>query len=138
MQNKKQKSVYGIGVDICSVSRMREKLSRHGDKFAKKILTNSEYTLYCNSSNKAQYLAKCWAVKEAFVKALGTGFSGNFMWGDINYASPTKTYTNIRRPYVRLSERALYSSEMKNKNIHLSVSDEVENVIAFVTIEEEK
>lgn len=137
MRTKKQKSVYGIGVDICNVSRMSEKLFRHGDKFAKKLLTNSEYELYCISSNKAQYLAKCWATKESFVKALGTGFTDEFMWGDISYFSPKSSYLKTNRPVVRLSERASQSSLMKHKIVHLSVSDEIDNVIAYVVIEEE-
>lgn len=137
-QRRKQKSVYGIGVDIVSVSRMFEKLRRHGDKFARKILTSYEYSLYSNMSDKhkkAQYVAKCWAVKEAFVKAMGTGFSGNFTWGNIGYFSPKGSLTN-GRPRVNLSDDIRWDSRMINKVIHLSVSDETDNVIAFVTIEE--
>ena len=41
---------------------------------------------------KAQYLAKCWAVKEAFVKALGTGFTKDYSWSTIEYFSQIGTY----------------------------------------------
>jgi holo-[acyl-carrier protein] synthase len=136
MRTKKQKSVYGIGVDICNVSRMSEKLLRHGDKFAKKLLTSSEYTIYITIetiTERARFASKCWAVKEAFVKALGTGFTGDFQWGDIAYVSPGN-----QRPSILLSERAHYNRLMKNKKLHLSVSDEKMNVIAFVTIEEDE
>ena len=51
-------------------------------KFAQKILT-SEFSEYQKSTNKAQHMAKCWAVKEAFVKALGTGFSYESLLGEI-------------------------------------------------------
>jgi holo-[acyl-carrier protein] synthase len=140
MKPRKQKNIYGIGVDIVEVSRITEKLRRSYNlgeehKFAKKILTNSEFVLYLaieKVSERARFVSKCWAVKEAFVKALGTGFTGDFHWGDIAYVSPGNV-----RPTVQLSDRAHYNSLMKNKTIHLSVSDEITTVIAYVTIEEE-
>jgi len=131
-KNKKQKCIYGIGVDIVEVARMEEKIIN--DNFAKKLLTSSEYSVYISIetiTERARFVSKCWAVKEAFVKALGTGFTGDFQWGDIAYMSPGN-----QRPSILLSERAHYNSLMKNKILHLSVSDEKMNVIAFVTIEE--
>ena len=122
----------GIGVDICNVTRMFDKLESNGDKFAKKILTPGEYVKYSAiklKHQKAQYLAKCWAVKEAFVKALGTGFTKDYSWSTIEYFSPIGTY-GTAHPQVRLNKR------LENKIVHLSVSDEKENVIAYVTIEE--
>ena len=133
----KAKKIHGIGVDIVQVDRVRRKLENQGDKFAEKILTSGEYTLYKDVDDKATYVAKCWAVKEAFVKALGTGFSGNFMWGDIGYFSPKSNYTLTKHPMIRLSDRASWSDAMRGKTVHLSVSDEIDNVIAYVIIEEE-
>ena len=133
-KNKKNKRIYGIGVDIVEVARMEEKISN--DNFAKKLLTSSEYNVYISIetiTERARFASKCWAVKEAFVKALGTGFTGDFQWGDIAYMSPGN-----QRPSILLSERAHYNSLMKNKKLHLSVSDEKMNVIAFVTIEEDE
>ena len=131
-KNKKQKRIYGIGVDIVEVARMEEKIIN--DNFVKKLLTSSEYSVYISIetiTERARFVSKCWAVKEAFVKALGTGFTGDFQWGDIAYVSPGN-----QRPNILLSERTHYNSLMKNKILHLSVSDEKMNVIAFVTIEE--
>ena len=106
--------------------------TNNGDKFAKKILTSGEYKKYSDiklKHQKAQYVAKCWAVKEAFVKALGTGFTKDYSWSTIEYFSPIGTY-GPAHPQVRLTKL------LEKKNVHLSVSDEKENVIAFVTIEE--
>lgn len=141
MSNDITKSVYGIGVDICNIRRMYEKISARGDDFAKKILTICEYRTYedmTDRTKQAQYVAKCWAVKEAFVKALGIGFTGNFMWSDVGYLSPKGSVTGVCHPRVNLSKDAYYDPMMQNKVIHLSVSDEVDNAIAFVTIEEVK
>lgn len=138
MQNKKQKSIYGIGVDICNVARMHEKITRNGDNFVRKLLTSHEYSVYKDVENKAQYVAKCWAVKEAFVKAMGTGFTGDYTWSNIAYFSSKSSYTITNRPRVQLADILAFNNEMKNKTIHLSVSDEADNVVAFVTIEEER
>lgn len=135
MKTNKQRLIYGIGVDICEVSRVRTKLERHGDKFAKKVLTTGEYSVYSNIETldkQARFVAKCWSVKEAFVKAIGTGFARNFFWGDIGYLS------SDGRPTVLLSDNSRYDIRMRNKFVHLSVSDEKHNAIAFITIEEER
>lgn len=129
--------IHGVGVDIVQIDRVRRKLENQGDKFAEKILTSGEYVLYKDVDDKATYVAKCWATKEAFVKALGTGFADEFMWGDVGYFSPKSTLTKTKRPIVQLSDRARWSDIMRNKKVHLSVSDEIDNVIAYVTIEEE-
>ena len=123
--------IYGIGIDIVEIDRIRNIIIKHGDKFSKKILTSGEQDVYNKSKNKAQYMAKCWAVKEAFVKALGTGFTKDYSWSNIGYFSPTVSY-GISRPQVRLKQK------LEGKTIHLSVSDEKLYVIAYVTIEETK
>ena len=133
----KVKKIYGVGVDIVQVDRVHRKLENQGDDFAKKILTSGEYALYKDVDDKATYVSKCWATKEAFVKALGTGFADEFMWGDVGYFSPKTTLTKTKRPIVQLSDRARWSDTMRGKTVHLSVSDEVDNVIAYVIIEEE-
>ena len=129
--------IHGVGVDIVQIDRVRRKLENHGDKFAEKLLTSGEYVLYKDVDDKATYVAKCWATKEAFVKALGTGFADEFMWSDVGYFSPKSTLTKTKHPIVQLSDRARWSDIMRNKKVHLSVSDEIDNVIAYVTIEEE-
>ena len=135
----KARRIHGVGVDIVQVERVHRKLANQGDKFAEKLLTPSEFARYnaLLTDSKPHYVAKCWAVKEAFVKALGTGFKGDFMWGDVGYFSPTSSYTITNHPRVQLSDRASWSDIMRNKTVHLSVSDELDIVIAYVTIEEE-
>jgi holo-[acyl-carrier protein] synthase len=122
--------IYGIGVDIVEVERFRNIIERRDDKFAKRVLTDIEYDTYLKSNNKEQYLSKCWAVKEAFVKAMGTGFTGIYKKTSIAYRSSGNS-----RPFIELSNDI--EDEIKRLNIttNLSVSDEVSNVIAFVILE---
>ena len=122
--------IYGVGVDIVEIERFRKIIERHDDKFAKRVLTDIEYDTYLKSTNKEQYLSKCWAVKEAFVKAMGTGFTGIYKKTDITYCSPGK-----RKPFIELSNDIAKKVDKYNIKINLSVSDEVSNAIAFVILE---
>lgn len=122
--------IYGIGVDIVEVERFRNIIKRRDDKFAKKVLSDKEYNTYLKSNNKETYLSKCWAVKEAFVKAMGTGFTGIYKKADISYCSSDNS-----RPFIELSNGIEDEIKNLNININLSVSDEASNVIAFVVLE---
>ena len=122
--------IYGIGVDIVEVERFRNIIKRRDDKFAKKVLSDKEYNTYLKSNNKETYLSKCWAVKEAFVKAMGTGFTGIYKKADISYCSSDNS-----RPFIELSNDIEDEIKNLNININLSVSDEVSNAIAFVVLE---
>jgi holo-[acyl-carrier protein] synthase len=122
--------LHGIGVDIVEIDRFRKIITRHGDKFAKKVLAVNEYDIYLKSNNKETYLSKCWAVKEAFVKAMGTGFTGVYKKTDITYNSPGDS-----RPTIEVSDEIASDDSMRNITINLSVSDEISNVVAFVVLE---
>jgi holo-[acyl-carrier protein] synthase len=122
--------IYGIGVDIVEVERFRNIIERRDDKFAKKVLSDKEYNTYLKSNNKETYLSKCWAVKEAFVKAMGTGFTGIYKKTNISYRSSGNS-----RPFIELSNDIADKVSNLNININLSVSDEKSNVIAFVILE---
>jgi len=122
--------IYGVGVDIVEIERFRKIIERHDDKFAKRVLADKEYNIYLQSNNKPQYLSKCWAVKEAFVKAMGTGFTGIYRKTDIIYCS-----SDNNRPFIELSNDITKEVNERNIKINLSVSDEVSNSIAFVILE---
>ena len=123
--------IYGIGVDSVDVNRFRKIIEKHGNKFAKRVLAKTEYSTYMQSfTDKPTYLSKCWAVKEAFVKAMGTGFTGTFNKKDIAYSS-----TGDTRPYLVLSNSAELEVIKLNIKTNLSVSDERSNAVAFVVLE---
>jgi holo-[acyl-carrier protein] synthase len=122
--------IHGIGVDIVDVNRFRGIIERHGNKFAKRVLADSEYSTYSESNDKAAYLSKCWAVKEAFVKAMGTGFTSVYNKNDIAYQS-----SSYMRPNINLSNNAKIEANKLNIMVNLSVSDELNNAVAFVILE---
>lgn len=122
--------IFGIGTDIVRVERMIESLQRHGDKFAQRILSDEELKVYENTENGARYLAKRFAAKEATSKAMGTGFSDGLSLKHISIGNDSKGKPVLF--YTGQAERFI-----KENNIiesHISLADEKEYAVAFVTL----
>ena len=66
--------VSGIGIDMVRNSRIESLIERWGEKFLRKVFTDDEIAQGRNGKNRNISYAANYAVKEAFVKALGTGF----------------------------------------------------------------
>jgi holo-[acyl-carrier protein] synthase len=78
--------IVGMGVDIAEVERIRGAIQRHGEVFLRRIFTAKERE-YCERfRNKFERYAGRFAVKEAAMKALGTGWSRGVRWVDIEVA----------------------------------------------------
>ena len=77
--------IYGIGTDICDVRRIRASLERHGERFARKILSDGELATWQARSVRwpergVRYLATRFSAKEAFSKAIGMGMRMPMTW----------------------------------------------------------
>ena len=72
--------IVGIGTDVVSIERIRGVLERHGQRFVDRVLTPEERARFARAGDriKASHLAKRWAAKEAFSKAIGTGIHAPF------------------------------------------------------------
>lgn len=123
--------IKGIGTDLVSVERIEKALEKHGDRFAKRILSPDEYKGLVNSTRPSNFLAKRFASKEATAKALGTGFSNGVSWQDIQLE-----HYPSGQPKIVLANKALeIFTKMDCQQILLSLSDEEALVSAFVVIE---
>lgn len=76
-------SVIGIGLDIIEVSRIRDLLKRHGERFKARTFTTGEIAYCDRCADPAMHYAARFAAKEAAAKALGTGFAEGVSWSDI-------------------------------------------------------
>jgi holo-[acyl-carrier protein] synthase len=123
--------IYGIGADVVEVKRIREALHKHGISLAKKILTSQELITYRKTAVKENFLAKRFAAKEAFAKALGTG-----MRSPVNFKSIEVIHNTLGKPNIRtLAELTLLVKSHNIKHCHLSISDEKNIAAAFVVLE---
>ena len=66
-----------IGIDIVSINRIRNAFEKYGTRFSNQFLTDAEK----ENELTAEYLAKCWAVKEAAIKASGVVDAKRFAYG---------------------------------------------------------
>jgi holo-[acyl-carrier protein] synthase len=66
--------IYGIGVDVLEPERVARLLDKYGERFARRVLTAQEWPAYQRSRRPTLFVANRFAAKEAFSKAMGTGF----------------------------------------------------------------
>ena len=124
--------IFGIGSDIVAIDRMRKLLEKYGDAFAKRILASDEWPAYQVSANRANLLAKRFAAKEAFAKALGTGLRH-----PVSLQNICIVHNDLGKPGFSLNPLlAKLLEEQGIKKHHLSLSDEKEMACAFVILEQ--
>ena len=123
--------IVGIGTDIVSIERIAGVLERHGERFVKRILTPEERLRYARTKLKASHLAKRWAAKEAFSKAIGTGIHPPFTWQSIGVGRDPKGKPLV----VPSAEMAKHLETMGVTSAHVSLSDDAGVAIAFVVLE---
>ncbi len=125
-------NIIGNGVDIIKNSRINSSLKIKG--FLNRIFTKKEIDQGKKLKNKTNFYAKRFAAKEAFVKAIGTGFRYDINFIDIEI----KNYKN-GKPYITLSKNLDNFLQKKFKihkyKVFLSLSDEKDYSIAFVVID---
>lgn len=123
--------IYGVGTDVVEIERIRSALERFGERFARRILCEPELRRFVSHRLPANYLAKRFAAKEAFTKALGTGIRAPANWHGVwvrNLPSgkPVLEYSDALKQL--LSMRGISSS-------HLSLTDERGVAMATVILE---
>ncbi|WP_066013215.1 holo-ACP synthase [Endozoicomonas atrinae] len=122
--------IVGIGTDIVRIDRIERSLSRLGDAFARRILTNYERLQWLERSSSAAWLAKRFAAKEAVAKAFGTGI------GKLSFQHIEVRNNASGAPELLLYDYGLELQDQRAvKRLHLSLSDEQDNAIAFVVLE---
>lgn len=121
--------ILGLGLDVCSVERMEEALSRHGDRFWKRILTEREQALLGERVDRATALAGRFASKEAIVKAM-SGAPG-VGWHDLEVLGGMKEppVMHVHGPAKALAER------MGVEKIFLSITHDAGVAAAVVILE---
>jgi holo-[acyl-carrier protein] synthase len=122
--------IKGIGVDIIEVARIRRLLERD-NHFAERVFSESEIA-YCQKKHRReQHYAARFSAKEAFLKALGTGFRGDIGWRDISVAND-----ELGKPGIVLSGRARRRfSKLGLRRVHLTLTHTHDVAVACVVIE---
>ena len=126
--------IFGVGTDVVEIGRIEKALSRWGERFAARILCAPELARFRKHRQPAAYLAKRFAAKEAFTKALGTGIKAPANWHGVWVANLPSG-----KPVLEFSEAL--KKLLSTRNIcgtHLSLADERGVAVATVILECEK
>ena len=123
--------ILGIGVDIVENKRIQKSIKN--PLFKKRIYTSKELKQSYTVNNKVAYFSKRFAAKEAFSKALGTGFRMNLNFKDIEIINDKMGKPNYVKN-KKISKIIQKNFKIKNYKCFLSISDEKNNSIAFTII----
>lgn len=119
--------IRGIGVDLCAVSRFREMEAQQRERFLSRWFTSGEIAyIHDRGAAWAESMAGCYAAKEAFLKALGTGITLPLQAVEVIHHAGGQ-------PGYRLTGQA---AEMTGQGrVHLSISHDGDMAMAFCIIE---
>ena len=123
--------IYGIGTDIIAVHRIERALNQFGRRFAERILAPEELIEFDKHKMKTRFLAKRFAAKEAFSKAIGTGIRKPVTWCYIavGHDARGKPVIDAHPDLQRcMGELGIVAS-------HITITDEQDTAVAFVVLE---
>lgn len=121
--------IFGIGIDLVSVKRIRAGIEKFPGRFRSRIFTKNELAFCEKLPHKYLSYAARFATKEAFSKALGTGLRGKISWQDIEVIDDEKS-----KPNLVITGKA--KKFLGNRNVHVSLSHTEDYATAIVLIEE--
>lgn len=128
--------IFGIGIDITSNTRIADLYKKFGQRFLNRVYTDTEIQMIKKIKSEYKvinFLAKRYAAKEAFAKAIKTGIGRHLSFIDIEVLS-----RESGEPFINLSDKAIkYLSSVCSEvfQCHISLCDEGDTVSAFVIIE---
>ena len=123
--------IYGIGTDMVAIKRIEALYKKYGQAFAERILHQAELMEWQTAAQPVNFLAKRFAAKEAFAKAIGLGMRDPMNWQDCQVVSNA-----MGQPSIALSGELAGWFAGKGWHAHLSLSDEGHHALAFVVIDQ--
>ena len=123
--------IHGIGTDILEYSRIEAMWGRYGQRFAERILSERELLELEGHAAPARLIAKRFAAKEAFAKAVGSGLRH-----PVSLQRISVTHDGLGRPVLCFDEvLRTHLAQLGINGHHLSISDERGMIVAFVVLE---
>lgn len=123
--------IHGVGTDIVEYARIEKMFARYGERLAERLLSNSELPELSVHADPARFLAKRFAAKEAFAKAVGSG-----MRHPVSLQRIGITHDGLGKPVLQFDKTLrAYLAQLGISGHHLSISDERDFIVAFVVLE---
>jgi holo-[acyl-carrier protein] synthase len=127
--------IFGIGTDLCDVRRIEATFQRQGERFVRKVLTDTEFAVWQRRSERwpergLRYLATRFSAKEAFSKAIGLGMRMPMTWRSCEIANRPSG-----QPVIVLHGELKTWFEAQGLRAHVTVTDETDYAASFVVVE---
>lgn len=126
--------IYGIGIDIISIKRIKKIIRKHEDKFLNRVFTDNEIKESQKHRDPISYFGGRWAVKEAFSKSIGTGIGTECSWKDVEVLSSP---SGAPYCYPKGNAKTIIDNSGISK-ITISISHERKHACAVVVLEKEE
>ena len=123
--------IYGIGIDVIQPHRVARLLDKYGERFVNRVLTPLEQPRYARTKQQVLFLANRFAAKEAFSKAIGTGFRY-----PVTLQCISVVQNSAGKPGFSFNEQL--AELLRGRGItghHLTISDESSLACACVVLE---
>lgn len=128
--------IIAIGSDLCNIERIANSLDRFGERFEQRVFTEVERAKAARRPyTKAGTLAKRFAAKEAFSKAVGTGFKAGVFMKDIGVVNARSGAPTLQLTGGAALRLQAIVPEGHEAHIHLTLTDDHPWAQAFVVIE---
>lgn len=128
--------IIGLGSDLCNIERIQASLDRFGDRFENRVFTERERAKAARRPfTKAGTLAKRFAAKEAFAKAVGTGFRAGVFMKDIGVVNAPSGAPTLALTGGAAARLAAITPPGHEAVVHLTLTDDHPWAQAFVVIE---
>jgi len=122
--------IFGIGIDIIEIDRIKQSVDRFEEHFLNKLFTTTELEYSLSKGNKYQHLAARFAAKEAIAKALATGWSEGFRWKDIEIYNEPNGMPKVRL----LGNLKDFLGDSKELKISMSHSQNYVTCVAIIYV----
>jgi len=128
--------IIAIGSDLCNIERIQNSLDRYGERFLARVFTPTEQAKANRRPfTRAGTLAKRFAAKEAFSKAVGTGFKAGVFMKDIGVVNAPSGAPTLALTGGAAARLAAITPEGHEAVVHLTLTDDHPWAQAFVVIE---
>ena len=128
--------IIAIGSDLCNIERIEASLARHGGRFEARVFTDAERATAAERPfTRAGTLAKRFAAKEAYAKAVGTGFAAGVFMKDIGVVNGEHGAPTLALSGGAAARLVQITPEGHKAVVHLTLTDDHPWAQAFVVIE---
>ena len=128
--------IIGLGSDLCNIERIQNSLDRFGDRFVQRVFTAAEQAkAQRRPFTRAGTFAKRFAAKEAFSKAVGTGFKAGVFMRDIGVVNAPSGAPTLKLTGGALTRLEAMVPQGYKAVIHPTLTDDHPWAQAFVIIE---